>query len=88
MNNSLPAHRSFSLTAEIQPNGNRKLLLAGHLGLREVENFEKDLKIHLSQAGPTHTSLDLTELEFIDSAGALALLELAAGIKTQGGSCS
>ena len=88
MNNSLPAHRSFSLTTEIQPNGNRKLLLAGHLGLREVENFEKDLKIHLSQAGSTHTSLDLTELEFIDSAGALALLELAAGIKTQGGSFS
>ncbi len=88
MNKSLPADKSFSFTTEIQPNGDRKILLAGHLGLREVEDFEKKLKINLPQASSTHTSLDLRDLDFVDSAGALALLELADGIKTQGGSCS
>jgi phospholipid/cholesterol/gamma-HCH transport system permease protein len=88
MNNSLPAHKSFSFRTEIQPDGNKKIFFAGHLGLQEVEDFEKNLKMDLSQADSAHTSLDLKDLEFVDSAGALALLELAESLKAQGGSCS
>jgi phospholipid/cholesterol/gamma-HCH transport system permease protein len=88
MNKSLPADKSFSFKTEIQPNGDRKILLAGHLGLQMVEVFEKKIAADWPQAGSTHTSLDLRDLEFVDSAGALALLELADRIKAGGGSCS
>ncbi len=79
----MPADKSFSFKTEIQPNGDRKILLAGHLGLQMVEVFEKSI-----QASSTHTSLDLRDIDFLDSAGALALLELADRIKARGGSCS
>ena len=87
MKNRLSAKNSFSLKTEIQANGDRKILLAGHFGLQEVETFEKALQ---EQRLPTsiHTSLDLSGLEFLDSAGALALLDLADRIKAGGGSCS
>ena len=88
MNKSLPADKSFSFKTEIQPNGDRKILLAGHLGLQMVEVFEKKIKANWPQASSTHTSLDLRDLDFVDSAGALALLELADRIKAGGGSCS
>jgi phospholipid/cholesterol/gamma-HCH transport system permease protein len=86
MKNRLSAKNSFSLKTEIQANGDRKILLAGHFGLQEVETFEQALQ---EQRLPTsiHTSLDLSGLEFLDSAGALALLDLADRIKAGGGSC-
>ena len=87
MKTGLSSKNSFSLKTEIQANGDRKILLAGHFGLQEVETFEKALP-QQPLPTPAHTSLDLGGLEFLDSAGALALLVLADRIKAGGGSCS
>jgi phospholipid/cholesterol/gamma-HCH transport system permease protein len=84
----LPSATSFSLKTAVQPNGVRKVLLAGHLGLQEVETFEKAMRQERLQTAADAVSLDLGGLEFVDSAGALALLELAQRIKARGGECS
>jgi phospholipid/cholesterol/gamma-HCH transport system permease protein len=88
MNNSLSADSPFSLKTETLPNGDRKISLAGHLGLQELETFEKKVQADWPQTIPAHTSLDLGGLEFLDSASALAVLELAERIKAQDGGCS
>jgi anti-anti-sigma factor len=85
--NGLSAKNSFSLKTELQANGDRKILLAGHFGLQEVETFEKAWQEQPLPAS-AHVSLDLGGLEFLDSAGSLALLDLADRIKAGGGSCS
>lgn len=78
----------FSLKTEALPNGERKIALAGHLGLQEVETFEKEVPADWSKTTTARTVIDLGGLEFLDSAGALAILELAEGIKVRGGACS
>jgi phospholipid/cholesterol/gamma-HCH transport system permease protein len=78
----------FSVRIEVQPDGKRIVFLAGHLGLQEVEKFEHELPADRFQRLPGHTSFDFSDLEFADSAGALAILKLTAQIKAQGGSCS
>jgi phospholipid/cholesterol/gamma-HCH transport system permease protein len=88
MNNHLSAETSFNLKTEVQPNGDRKIFLTGHVGLQEVETFEKRLQADLPPTSPAHTSFDLSGLDFVDSAGALAVLELTHKIQAQGGSCS
>ncbi len=88
MNTSLEDDKRFTLKTEVQPNGDRKLALAGHLGLQEVETFETQIQADWPPTTPSRTSLDLSGLEFIDSAGAVAILELSEKIKAQGGSCS
>jgi phospholipid/cholesterol/gamma-HCH transport system permease protein len=88
MNNKRPADTSFHLQIEDQPTGDRRIFLAGHLGLQEVESFEIKMKEARTQTIPRHTSFDLSELDFIDSAGALAVLARGHKIKARGGSFS
>ncbi len=88
MNKSPEDDKRFTLKTDVQPNGDRKLSLAGRLGLQEVGAFEAQVHAAWPQTTPTRTSADLSGLEFVDSAGALAILELAERIKAQGGTCT
>ncbi len=78
----------FSLKIEAQPDGGRKVTLAGHLGLQEVQRFERAMQADLPELIGVRSCWDLSGLEFADSAGALAILALMEKIKAQGGHCS
>lgn len=88
MKKKLSGYNSFSLKTAMQANGERKVLLSGHLGLQEVEILEQSWHEQLLPASPAHTSLDLGGLEFLDSAGAVALLDLAGRLNAAGGTSS
>jgi len=70
------------------PNGDSQVFLAGELRLQEIKAFEAEVQGGWPQATTGRTSLDLGGLEFIDSAGALAILELQAGLQAQGVICT
>jgi phospholipid/cholesterol/gamma-HCH transport system permease protein len=88
MKNRLSAQTSFSLKTARQPNGDRLVYLAGHLGLQEVAGFEQAWHEQRLSTASGHTSFDLSNLAFLDSAGAVALLDLAERLKAAGGTCS
>lgn len=87
MNKSPADDKRFTLTTQAQANGARQLALAGRLGLQEVGTFQAEVQAGWPQSAPARTSMDLSGLEFVDSAGALAILKLAENIKARGGSC-
>jgi phospholipid/cholesterol/gamma-HCH transport system permease protein len=80
----------LGITLEIHetPDGGRRVSFRGSLMLLELENIMDHLQALAQQPFPGHTALDLQDLHYADSAGALAILELAENIKARGGSCS
>lgn len=87
MSNHLSSETTFSLKTQVQPNGDRRIFLTGRLGLKDIETFVKSLQVDQPIAS-AHTSFDLSGVDFMDSAGALAVLEMAHSIQAQGGNCS
>ncbi len=82
------SRRSITLEIHQTPDGGRRVNFRGSLVLLELENIMDQLQVLAQQPFPGHTTLDLQELHYVDSAGALAILELAEHIKTRGGSCA
>ena len=79
---------NFQLRLETAPDGSRRLALQGAIVLRGLEVVVAQLQEVAQTPFNGHNSLDLSGLEYVDSAGALAILNLAEAIKAQGRTCS
>jgi phospholipid/cholesterol/gamma-HCH transport system permease protein len=88
MSTSSDQVRRFQLQIEALPDGGRRLVCRGSLVLLELEHVTGQFQALAQEPVAGHTSLDLQDLQYVDSAGALAILELAENIKARGGSCS
>jgi phospholipid/cholesterol/gamma-HCH transport system permease protein len=52
------------------------LAVSGRLALENLRNFQEELQAHLSRLSPASLTVDLSGVQYLDSAGALALLQL------------
>ena len=66
----------FSLTLRRDPQGPTTLVLAGRLDLGGIEDLSRDLRQFWAQDQPRSLRVDLGGVGYLDSAGALALLDL------------
>ncbi|MGQ9920775.1 MAG: ABC transporter permease [Desulfobacca sp.] len=80
-------HR-FQIKIDELPDGGRRVGFQGSFVLQELEHVTGRLQTLAQGPFAGHTCLDLQDLQYVDSAGALAILELADNIKAAGGSCS
>ncbi len=79
--------RRFHLQIDESADGSRRIRFRGSLVLLELEHVTAQLQVLGERPFAGHTSLDLQDLEYVDSAGAMAILDLAEKIKAQSGSC-
>jgi len=78
----------FQIHLETGEDGSRRVVLQGAIALQGLEAVTAQLQAVAQAPCGGHTSLDLSGLEYVDSAGALAILKLAEAIKAQGRTCS
>ena len=82
---SLPG---FSLEVEGKKGRAVRLGISGHISLDNLVQFRSQLESFLSSMNPASLCVDLAGVEFIDSAAALALMDLKAEAEAQSISCS
>ena len=70
----LPAQHAIGVTGE--PGQEITLALSGRLALDNLSALEAELQARLEQLRPAGLTVDLAGLEYLDSAGALALIQL------------
>ncbi len=80
--------RQYTITIQPQPDGGQKLLISGRLELFDLAIFSREIQPLLQQPQLSSVGLDLGGLEYLDSAGALAVLQLAEKLKSQGIICT
>ncbi len=71
---NLPARHAIGVTGE--PGQEITLALSGRLALDNLSAMEAELQSRLEQLRPAGLTVDLAGLEYLDSAGALALIQL------------
>jgi phospholipid/cholesterol/gamma-HCH transport system permease protein len=77
---SLP---EFSLEVEGNKGQAVRLRISGHISLDNLVPFRAELESFLSRMNPASLTVDLAGVEFIDSAAALALMDLKAEAEAQ-----
>ncbi|MFA4903820.1 MAG: ABC transporter permease [Desulfobaccales bacterium] len=82
---SLP---EFSLEVEGNKGKAVRLRISGQIGLDNLFKFRSELESFLSRMDPTSLTVDLGGVEYVDSAAALALLDLKAEAEAQSIPCS
>ena len=70
----LPAQHAIGVTGE--PGQEITLALSGRLALDNLSALQAELQSRLEQLRPAGLTVDLAGLEYLDSAGALALIQL------------
>ncbi len=78
---------AYSLTLRGAPGDAVRLGISGRLTLSDLAAFETDCRARLAAFTPTGLSLDLEGLEAVDSAGALALVNLEDWARRQAIDC-
>jgi phospholipid/cholesterol/gamma-HCH transport system permease protein len=73
----------FSLEVEGKKGEAVRLNIAGHISLDNLVAFRSELESFLSRMNPTSLSVDLGGVEYVDSAAALALLDLKGEAEAQ-----
>jgi phospholipid/cholesterol/gamma-HCH transport system permease protein len=78
----------FTLSIEGMTGGAVRLKVAGYLALDNLLAVRSELESFLSRMVPTSLTVDLANLEYVDSAGALALLDFKGESQTRSIPCS
>jgi phospholipid/cholesterol/gamma-HCH transport system permease protein len=64
------------------------LSLSGHIDLENLDTFDSELRSRLHGAAPAAVTLDLAAVDYLDSAGALALRQLESAFKASQVPCN
>lgn len=67
---------TISFSVEGKNNGDITLFLSGNVGLAHFDLLLSEIQTLFSERNPSRLTVDLTEVEYLDSAGALFLAEL------------
>jgi phospholipid/cholesterol/gamma-HCH transport system permease protein len=75
--------RQGGYNLKVEGGGNSALLLAlsGHIGLSNAGRLKKELTPFLEERRPVHITIELKDVEYLDSAGALTLFDLEERMK-------
>lgn len=76
MHKAAIASKPYNLSVEGQTGQTVRFILAGRLSLDEVYDLERELTASLARMAPAQLNVDLSRVEYLDSAGALTLYEL------------
>ena len=73
----------YTLKIEGEKDGDLLLIISGHLALANVTGFSADADKALKEKSPLSLTIDLEEVDYLDSAGAVVLLRLEDRAKTE-----
>ena len=76
MHKAAIAPKPYNLSVEGQTGQTVRFILSGRLSLDEVYDLERELKASLARMAPAQLNVDLSRVEYLDSAGALTLYDL------------
>ncbi len=76
-----------SVSVSGEPGRELTLTLAGRLALDNLSLLESEIEAHLQKLHPVALTIDLAGVEYLDSAGALALIRLEGESRARGASC-
>ena len=78
MKRSQPVPKTYGMSVEGQKGQEVRLALSGRIALDNVYDMQTELRTLLTQMIPVKLSVDLSQVEYLDSSGALALFTLQA----------
>ncbi len=88
MEKDLQASPGYRLRVEGQPGEEAVFSLAGHIRLESLSALQREFQARLDEAAPRSITVDLGAVDYLDSAGALILLELQAETQAKAIACT
>ncbi len=76
MHKAATASKPYHLSVEGQTGQTVRFILSGRISLDEVYDLERELRASLARLIPAQLDVDLSRVEYLDSAGALTLYDL------------
>ena len=83
MHKAAIAPKPYHLSVEGQTGQTVRFILSGRISLDEVYDLERELKASLARMVPAQLNVDLSRVEYLDSAGALTLYDLLGQAQTK-----
>ena len=76
VNQTIHQQDGFSIAVEGSEGGDMLLSISGHIGMGDFDHFISEINKGLKEKSPSSLTVDLAMLRYIDSAGALSLVQL------------